>query len=82
MAFIKVTISWTPCEPTPLNGYDIQLRVVGSGDPFSDFGNFATSPVSLVLEVEDPDSQFEGVIKSDCGTLFGGEIAWTTSPLT
>lgn len=66
-----ITIEFIPCDPMPAGGYDILYRVVGSLT-YIDAGFFMSSPA--VIRVSYPlETQFEGVIRSDCGDVF-----WTT----
>lgn len=67
----SITINFIPCDTMPVGGYNILYRIVGSPD-YTDAGFFTSSPA--VISVSAPtETQFEGVIKSDCG-----DVAWTT----
>lgn len=72
-----VTLNFTPCEPTPGNGYIILYRVVGSGGGYTNAGSFASSPAVFGTGGSDGD-QYEGFIYSDCDGVFGDMIPWTT----
>lgn len=66
MAVISLAVDFVPCSPEPVNGYNVQYRVAGSGSPFIDAGNFSSSPA--VIEVNYPDgTDIEGFIRGDCG---------------
>lgn len=74
-----ITITFEECPDPPANGYHIQWRVVGSVDPYEDAGYFFSSPASFPVEVED-DTEFEGILQSDCGGgNLGNEVPWTTA---
>jgi hypothetical protein len=72
-------IDFTPCEPTPVNGYTVQYRKVGSGGGYTvaDTG-VTTSPFCFGVGGEDGD-QYEGYIFSDCGEgITGSLVPWST----
>lgn len=67
MAQNRITVTFTPCTPTPANGYKILYRVLGTSGAYRDGGNFTTSP-AVIDDVNDAaDTQYEGIIKGDCG---------------
>lgn len=80
----QISISFTPCDPTPANGYNILWRVRGSNDPLTDAGNFSESPAVFQDEVNPSGTCYEGFIRSDCsesgesGSNFGNLIPWET----
>lgn len=75
----KFTVTFTPCSPAPVNGYKLLWREVGSTDPFNDAGNFTSSPIEIVDPDGGPDTEYEGIIQSDCGDgIFGNQVPWTT----
>lgn len=80
-----IRVIFVGCEPVPANGYNIQWRVFGSGDPYTDAGNFTTSPAVFTDEVNPEGTSYEGIIRSDCTESgesgesgnFGTSIPWT-----
>lgn len=77
-----ISVSFVPCEPTPVNGYNIQWRVFGSGDPYTDAGNFTSSPAVFIDEINPQGTSYEGTIRSDCTDSgesgnYGTSIPWT-----
>lgn len=80
--FVFLTIEFNECTPTPANGYNIQWRLVDSVDPFTDAGNFASSPA--VFSIGPGELQaYEGIIRSDVsegsGSEYCNDVNWTTS---
>jgi hypothetical protein len=74
-----VTINFIPCYPTPENGYNLKWRVVGSGDPYTDEGNFTTSPIQFSDSINPDGTCYEGILQPDCGSgAMGNEIPWST----
>lgn len=77
-----ITINFVPCEPVPANGYNVQWRVFGSEDAYTDAGNFTESPAVFADNINPQGTSYEGVIRSDCtesgesGTNYGNDIAW------
>lgn len=77
MSITAIVINFVPCSPAPANGYNIKYRIAGSGDPYTDAGNFSSPPASITVDFPD-GTAFEGIIKGDCGDgLFGPDVAWT-----
>lgn len=78
MSVTTLQIAFEPCSPEPANGYNILYRVLGSGDPYTDAGNFSSSPA--VISVDYPNgTEFEGTIRGDCGDgNFGPAVPWST----
>lgn len=75
-----ITINFLPCEPTPVDGYLVKYRPLGSSDPLRTWPvNFSSSPAVFVTD-DDPDgTQFEGFIYGDCGNGgIGVAVAWST----
>lgn len=82
-----ITVNFIECEPTPANGYNVQWRVAGSADPYTDAGNFTSNP-AVFTDSSNPDgTQYEGFIRADCsesggsgesGSLFGNNVSWST----
>lgn len=81
----QITINFNECDPAPENGYNIQWRVLGSGDPYTDAGNFFSSPAVFNDEVNPPGTCYEGIIQSDCspsgesGTVLGEPVGWQSN---
>ena len=79
-----ITISFIECTNAPANGYNVKWRVVGSGDPYTDEGNFFSSPVSFIDNINPEGTCYEGTIQSDCsesgqsGIVLGDEVVWAT----
>lgn len=74
-----ITVNFTTCDPSPLNGYNILYRKVGSGDAFTDAGNFTVSPAVIIDSLGEEGDEYEGIIRSDCGYgVFGNSVPWST----
>lgn len=79
-----ITINFIECTPAPASGYNLKWRVAGSGDPYTDEGNFTSTPIQFVDNVNPEGTCYEGTLQSDCsesgesGTLLGEAIPWTT----
>lgn len=79
-----ITINFFECTPTPASGYNLKWRILGSGDPYTDEGNFFSSPVVFIDNINPEGTCYEGTLQSDCsesgesGSLLGEEIPWTT----
>lgn len=79
-----VTVIFIPCNPAPINGYNLKWRVKGSSDPYTDEGNFTGSPIVFTDSLNPDGTCYEGILQSDCtpsgesGTLLGNPIAWQT----
>jgi hypothetical protein len=77
-----ITINFLECNPTPSKGYNVQWRVAGSGDPYTDQGNFFSSP-AVFVDGSNPDGTlYEGTITAqgnniNCNPQPGGN---TESP--
>lgn len=79
-----IHIQFIPCSPAPANGYNIQWRVSGTLDAYTDAGNFISSPATFSDNINPDGTQYEGFIRSDCGGIesggtFGNQIPWITS---
>lgn len=78
----QITVNFVPCSPAPANGYNVLWRVFGSSDPYTDAGNFATTPAVFTDDSNPPGTQYEGFIRSDCGESgapnYGNPIPWST----
>lgn len=77
-SFNQITLTFTPCEPAPTNGYNIQWRIAGSIGAYEDAGTFTESPAIFNDSTNPPGAQYEGIIRSDCGEVFGSELGWAT----
>lgn len=79
-----ITINFIECATPPENGYNLKWRVLGSGDPYTDEGNFTSSPAVFTDSINPPGTCYEGILQSDCtpsgesGTILGNAIAWAT----
>ncbi len=79
------TINFIPCTPAPAQGYNLKWRVTGSGDPYTDEGNFFTSPIVFEEPINPEGTCYEGTLQSNCnesgesGSLLGEEVAWSTT---
>lgn len=62
----------------PARGYRVYWRVVGSGDPYTDAGNFFTSPAVFMDETNPAGTEYEGTITSQLHSSFCAPIAWST----
>lgn len=77
MSITAIVVNFVPCSPAPANGYNIQYRIAGSGDPYTDAGDFVSTPATIPVDFPD-GTAFEGIIRGDCGDgLFGPDVAWT-----
>lgn len=79
-----ITVNFIECSPTPANGYNLKWRVAGSSDPYTDEGNYISSPAVFVDSLNPAGTCYEGFLQSDCtesgssGTVLGNAIAWAT----
>lgn len=71
----KIEINFNTCEPAPNGGYNIMYRVQGSGDSYTNAGNFFVSPAVFYDTVNPAGTCYEGFIRTDCGVL-GTPIPW------
>lgn len=77
-----ISIDFVECSPAPVNGWNVQYRIAGSGDPYTDAGNFGGSPAVIAAD-DAPGTDYEGIIRSDCcesgeTDCMGNDIPWTT----
>ena len=79
MATNQITITFTPCTPTPSEGYLIFYRPLGGIGPYRIAGPFTSSP-AVFTDENDPDGQqYEGYIIAHCGGAeFGNDIPFVT----
>src|SRR5260221_14650274 len=61
----SLTISFTPPNPLPANGYIIQYRVKGAGGTYSVFAEAQTSS-PVVITGLNPNANYEGTISANC----------------
>jgi len=79
-----ITVPFIECTPAPANGYNLKWRVAGSGDPYTDEGNFSSSPIQFIDNINPEGTCYEGTLQSDCtesgesGQLLGELIPWST----
>lgn len=73
----SLTVSFTPPNPTPSNGYRIKWRVVGTSTYTTAVGPFLSSPATLtnIPTCED----IEGTVESSCGGSFSSVATFTVS---
>src|SRR6186997_1839388 len=79
MATNQITITFTPCTPTPSEGYLIFYRPLGGIGPYRIAGPFTSSP-AVFTDDNDPDGQeYEGYIIAHCGgAVLGNDITFET----
>jgi len=76
-----ITVDFIPCTPAPANGYNLQWRVLGSGDPFTDEGNFTSSPATFTDNSNPEGTCYEVFLQSDCtesgesGQTLGNQVS-------
>jgi hypothetical protein len=77
MANNTITITFTPCEPAPANGYRVRYRPFG-GIEFRTWPvRFLTSPAVFTDEEDPIGTSYEGYIEGDCGDgILGLQIPW------
>lgn len=79
MALKTITVNFTPCIPSPENGYNIQYREFGSLGGYIDAGNFPASPAVIIFMSDNLVETYEGIIRSDCGDgVIGNPINFIT----
>lgn len=73
-----ITINFVECDPRPSKGYKLLWRVAGSGDPYTDGGNFFAAPI-VFSDNDNPDgSEYEGIIRSEFRNNVCNDIPWTS----
>ncbi len=83
----RITINYIPCIPAPANGYRLKWRVAGSDSPYTDEGNFTTTPIVFTDSINPAGTCYEGFLQSDCsdsgisgsGAALGNPIPWATT---
>lgn len=73
-----VSVSFTPCSPAPSNGYQVLWRVKNTTGGYIDAGSFTSSPAVFDDGTNPDGTQYEGMIRSNCGTFFGNPSYWST----
>lgn len=74
----RIEVNFVPCTPAPAQGYNVQYRVAGSGDAFTNAGNFFTSPAVFYDTVNPAGTCYEGYIVTDCDGIFGNPVNFQT----
>lgn len=75
-----VSVTFIECNPAPNLGYKLKWRVAGSGDPYTDEGNFPSSPATFEDAINPEGTCYEVVLQSDCsesgesGSVLGDEV--------
>lgn len=79
-----ITVTFTPCTPTPSGGWNIIYRESGSSGGYSSAGPFTSSPAVFGDALSLPEgTQYEGFIRSDCGDgSLGNQVPWSTGVTT
>lgn len=72
----RIEVNFVPCTPAPAQGYNVQYRVAGSGDAFTNAGNFFASPAVFYDRVNPAGTCYEGYIVTDCDGIFGNPVNW------
>lgn len=72
----KIVVNFTICVPAPARGYNLQWRVLNSGNGYIDAGNFFVSPAIFYDTVNSSGTLYEGFIRSNCGTSFSNSVSW------
>jgi len=71
----RIEVNFNTCSPAPSGGYNIMYRIQGSGDSYTNAGNFFTSPAVFYDTINPAGTCYEGFIRSDCGVL-GTPVDW------
>lgn len=71
-----ITLTFVECEPSPSKGYRVRWRVLGSGDPYIDEGNFFSSPVVFTDDINPPGTLYEGLITAEGSNLTCNDVPW------
>lgn len=79
MAHNRISVTFTPCSPTPDLGYKVLYRPLGTSITYRDGGNFTTSP-AVIEDINDAaGTKYEGILKGQCSSdLYGGNAYFTT----
>ena len=79
-----ITVNFIECNPIPASGYNLKWRVAGTFDAYTDEGNFSSSPIIFIDNINPDGTCYEGILQSDCsesgasGSFLGNEIPWTS----
>ncbi len=74
-----IAINFTPCTPSPANGYQVLWKVAGSSGGFTVITGVSGSPATFTDSGNPPGTNYEGFIASDCGDgILGNYIPWST----
>jgi hypothetical protein len=77
MANNTITITFTPCQPTPANGYLVRYRPIGGGE-YRTVGPFTSSPILFMTDLDPVGTSYEGFVVGDCGNgVTGLNVPWT-----
>lgn len=74
----QITITFLQCDPQPSKGYNVKWRVFGSGDPYTDAGNFFTSPAVFTDTINPPGTIYEGIIVAQGHNIECNPVSWNT----
>lgn len=73
-----ITINFVQCDPMPAKGYHLFWRAVGSGDPYTDGGNFFTTPIVFSDDTNPDGTEYEGILVSEYSHKSCNEMPWST----
>lgn len=70
----------TPSCPTPVNGWRVSYRILGSTGEYRIWPeNFFSFPI-IFTDLSDPDgTEYEGYVEGDCGDGFSPKSPWSTA---
>lgn len=71
-----ITITFVECDPSPSKGYNVKWRVQGSGDPYTDQGNFFSSPAVFVDNTNPEGTLYEGTITAEGVNINCNPVPW------
>lgn len=74
----QISINFIECDPAPSKGYNVKWRVFGSSDPYTDEGNFFTSPAVFIDNTNPDGTQYEGKLTAQGRNTDCNEIDWST----
>lgn len=76
-----VSLCIKPCTPSPIDGYGVKYRPVGSSAAYRTWPhNFAGPDVLFEVQADPDGTQYEGFVFGDCGaTGEGVMVPWTTA---
>lgn len=74
----QIVVNFIECDPQPSKGYNLKWRVLGSSDPYTDAGNFFTSP-AIFTDGTNPDgTQYEGTLTAQGRNTDCDPVSWNT----